>query len=404
MPATIQPEKKEAREAFLLRAKSASVPLETAHALYRNFLLDNLESAEVVEGESEIEKTLADGDATFKELFPLSSKIPQTELCTGDRLVVRKRVSNPTSKSAPLNIGEDELRVLAENRGVTWNAEFKDRFTSYWASDQRVDRHGDIVVQKWNFKEFEGNPTMPWSHNWEAPPIGKIIDWNVHDRQEKSYTGPSLQLIGLFAPESVSPFADSIFRLVKSGFLPGCSVGFFPTRVLKVNSPKERKELGLGPGGIVCAENTLVEMSPCTLPANSGCFAVLSAAKQKGLIRPNDHEVVRELRRTELLHGKIDKSRWIGEDSITVAMWKHLFPEVEIKAHKDVEAPVVSDSVLAALKDLGDAQEALMRSLDKHTEEISKSIQSLKTPVNPSTAQLEKMLEESSRTVRYLRS
>jgi len=78
-----------------------------------------------------------------------------------------------------------------------------------------------------------------------------------------------------FASYDEYPFADTIFKLYKGGFLRSFSVGFNPTRYETV----ERGEKGSR--GYDFIEQELWEVSACTVPSNPNA---LVAAKAKGVI------------------------------------------------------------------------------------------------------------------------
>lgn len=87
------------------------------------------------------------------------------------------------------------------------------------ASTEAIDAHGTILLQDWDLTRFERNPVVLWAHNCDDQelPIGRAIA-RVEDGQ----------LIATieFAPESINPFAESVFQHYAAGFLRAVSVGF----------------------------------------------------------------------------------------------------------------------------------------------------------------------------------
>lgn len=85
-----------------------------------------------------------------------------------------------------------------------------------------VDREGDTIsLQGLDFKNFERNPLLLWSHNQGAekrPPIGKVEKIWQQDNQVH------------FTPrfDMKDPFAADIWRKFKEGFLNAFSIGFIP--------------------------------------------------------------------------------------------------------------------------------------------------------------------------------
>lgn len=237
-----------------------------------------------------------------------------------------------------------ELQDLCFKRGVKWNDDYKGRAKAWWASDERSDRHGDIVVQSWEFDEFEDNPVMLFSHEWGLPPIGGVLAWEVKNRMSKKYSGDALHLVGLFALGSAWDWAETVFRLTDAGFLRSGSVGFMPGSIVNVTDPEERQKLGLGQYGLVFKDNRLLEWSPTSIPANPGAHQVLSEAKSKGLVQPSDLQVLRELTRREMQPTR-NNNLWVHRDAMMITMWRTLFPEVRVPPTKEMDVPLLLEEL-----------------------------------------------------------
>jgi HK97 family phage prohead protease len=142
-------------------------------------------------------------------------------------------------------------------------------------SDARVDLMGDTINQMgWDLSGFTGgNPVALWAHDASQLPIGKAL--NVYVRNNS-------QLVGEinFVPKETSRFADTVYQMVKGGYLNAVSVGFAPTE-WKFAEQKERQ------GGIDFLKQKLLEISVVPLPANPGA---LVEARSAGI----DIEPVRE--------------------------------------------------------------------------------------------------------------
>lgn len=244
-------------------------------------------------------------------------------------------------------MSEPELRALMEKRGMPFDPRYMSRQVRYWASDQRVDAHGDIVLQKWDFSKFEKNSPMPWSHNWYAPPIGRHLSWDVTSRSDGSYAGPATRTFGIFALPEHSKIADDVQSLVKAGMLPCCSVGFEPIEVLDIKDPEERKKLGLGRWGMIYAHNALLEVSPTTIPANPGAmtFSLYKSAAEQKLLTPANIGVLRELRRQEAMRTVDPEQSFSKSEAALFEMVQHIFPGYTMRRHDDIEEPVASDEV-----------------------------------------------------------
>lgn len=124
-------------------------------------------------------------------------------------------------------------------------------------STANTDRHGDIVQQNWDLKNFIQNPVILNSHNYDdvAEIVGKVVDIGLN---------PDSQLAGKikFAVNE-NPKARIIYELYKNGFANAFSVGFIP------------KDFGSN-GEITLSE--LLEISVVSVPANA-----MALAKAKGI-------------------------------------------------------------------------------------------------------------------------
>jgi len=141
-----------------------------------------------------------------------------------------------------------------------------DRTLRYCFSDGSVDRAGDTIDPAgWDLANFKSNPVALWSHmSWE-PPIGRASNVEVLKRR----------LMGdiTYASFDEYPFADTIYRLSKGGFINAVSVGFIPLD-WDFAQDKER------PFGLDFHKQELLEISPCPVPCNPNA---LGAAKSAGI-------------------------------------------------------------------------------------------------------------------------
>ncbi len=260
-----------------------------------------------------------------------------------DGPVIVKMGSRPLVAKA---YSADELRAFAEEAGIPWDDGYEDRVVEVWASDERVDRDGDIVEQSsWDFANFAKNPLVLWGHEWEAPPIGNAIRWAVENRKDDDYEGPALRLTELFAPGDASPQAESVLRLAKAGFLRSGSVGFFPGEVVSPESDEAREELGLSEGGYFLRKCELIEHSHCSVPSNPGAINILATAKAAGGLASTDIAAIRELARQDaLVVGREDV--WSRMDSALRRAWNELYPDVRIEDHASIAHPIMPDSAV----------------------------------------------------------
>ena len=155
------------------------------------------------------------------------------------------------------------MRLAVAEPMVAAEGERKLRFVF---SDGTVDRSGDSIDPAgWQIKTFMENPVALWAHDSSSPPIGRA-----------SNVGPlGLKLMGdiEFMPADISPFADSVYRMIKAGFVRAVSVGFIPLKYAFSND-KDR------PYGIDFTKQELLEISVCPVPCNPNA---LHEAKSLGI-------------------------------------------------------------------------------------------------------------------------
>ena len=141
-----------------------------------------------------------------------------------------------------------------------------DRKLRFVFSDGTVDRSGDSIDPKgWKTETFMENPVALWAHDSSSPPIGRA----------SSVGAVGAKLMGdiEFMSAEISPFADSIYRMIKAGFVRAVSVGFIPLKWAFVND-KDR------PYGIDFSKQELIEISVCPVPCNPNA---LQEAKSLGI-------------------------------------------------------------------------------------------------------------------------
>ena len=287
---------------------------------------------------------------------------------------------------------DEELTNLMQARQMPMTPELLGRVVPWFGSDERVDGDGDIVRQNWDFEDFQDNSPMPFSHSWEQPPVGRVIDWKVVQRNDSDYSGPALWLLCMFATADEWEFADSVFRLVQTGILKGGSVGFFSTRIIDVTDEEERNELGLGRFGLILDQNTLLEFSPATIPANPGAVALRARKAGPAGLKSHDMHVVRELIRQE--DTRLDRTRqWSAHEEVLLAAMKSLFPKETYTFHKDLDVPVTASVSFDTkepetnVEDLLDMDE--LKKLTEAVEDLAKAFGEHKSMVETKLSALE---------------
>ena len=141
-----------------------------------------------------------------------------------------------------------------------------DRKLRFVFSDGTIDRSGDSIdPQGWQTKTFMDNPVALWAHDSSSPPIGRASNVGL--------MGAKLMGDIEFMSAELSPFADSIYRMSKAGFIRAVSVGFLPLKWAFTNDNDR-------PFGIDFMKQELLEISVCPVPCNPNA---LSEAKSLGI-------------------------------------------------------------------------------------------------------------------------
>lgn len=146
-----------------------------------------------------------------------------------------------------------------------------DRTFRFTISTGSVDRDKDtLAVKGWELGNFRKNPVVLFAHDSRRPPIGRAAKIFVE--------GNSLKADAEFmdSDTDISGFADTIFRMVKGGFLKTTSVGFLPIEFEFVSSKDDEDRVG----GIDFLKQELLEFSIVPVPANPDA---LIQARSKGI-------------------------------------------------------------------------------------------------------------------------
>lgn len=126
-----------------------------------------------------------------------------------------------------------------------------DRSVTMVISTNDVDRDGDIIEPSGiDLRNFKKNPVVLFAHNYREPPIAKAIDIRVEGNKLVSTTQ--------FPEPGVYGLSDTIFNLLKGGFINAASIGF---EVLESSPLPEGK-------GFHFTKTELLEWSFVPVPAN----------------------------------------------------------------------------------------------------------------------------------------
>lgn len=133
------------------------------------------------------------------------------------------------------------------------------RTVKFIASDETVDRYGDIVrIDGWDLSNYLRNPIFAWAHKTGDPPIGQVTSLEVAKKK--------LVAVAEFAKEGLYPFADMLWKMVLAGMLRAVSVGFLPlaSPVYLKNDPENPDRIT----GLEWTKQELLELSLVPVPAN----------------------------------------------------------------------------------------------------------------------------------------
>lgn len=107
----------------------------------------------------------------------------------------------------------------------TFDTEIKEeadsRRMSFKISTGAVDRDGDIIEPKgWQTDAFMLNPCVLFAHDYKSLPVAKAV--------KLTKTDTALIAVAEFPPKGTYEFADTVYDMLKGGFLNATSVGFKP--------------------------------------------------------------------------------------------------------------------------------------------------------------------------------
>jgi HK97 family phage prohead protease len=161
----------------------------------------------------------------------------------------------------------DRIRVI-EKTGTLEVDSDTDRTAHFIASDESVDRYGDVVMADgWDLKNYKRNPILLWMHDYTAP-IGNATV-TVEDGR--------LMARAKFAAKGLSAIADQCWALVKDKVLRAVSVGF---QVEGADDYEPIIDKNGRQTGVRYLRQELLELSLVAVPANPNA---LSVARSLGL-------------------------------------------------------------------------------------------------------------------------
>lgn len=167
-------------------------------------------------------------------------------------------------------------KFMAASKG---DPDESNRQITFIISTSTRDRDGDIIVQEgWDLKEYTLNPQVLWAHKASELPIGRAENTAVE--------GGRLISTAVFATRDENPFADTIFKLYRGGFLNATSVGFEPKKIELIEGDEP------GDIGFRFLHQKLLEYSAVPIPSNPDALVV---ARGNGIDIDRCDELVQRL-------------------------------------------------------------------------------------------------------------
>ena len=125
------------------------------------------------------------------------------------------------------------------------------RSMHFLISTDAVDRDNDVLDPKgWQLDSYKANPIVAFAHDYKSLPIAKCTSIVT--------TPKGLEATAEFPPKGVHAFADTVYDMLKAGFLSATSVGFRP---IDYEQATDRK-------GFNFKKQELTEFSIVPIPSN----------------------------------------------------------------------------------------------------------------------------------------
>ena len=185
----------------------------------------------------------------------------------------------------------------------------EDRVLRFVTSTENIDRDGDVLeINGWELENYKRSPVILFGHDYQSLPVGKCI--GIY----KDTDNRKLVQDIMFPTKDEYEFADTVYRLARSGYLSSTSVGF-----IGLETEPRLNEKGEYVGRKY-KKMELLETSIVPVPSNP--FAtMMTEARSKGII--NDDEL-KELTRKAVVPYKSyptepESTEWDGPNEIATA-------------------------------------------------------------------------------------
>ncbi len=122
------------------------------------------------------------------------------------------RVTEKWREQIEKGIMPDHVVKAFDPKSVEVTADEATRKAAFIVSTGDEDRDGDVIAQDgWDLSSYRKSPVVLWAHDTKQPPIAKAAEIGV--------VGGRLKAVTVFPEKGVYPFADTVYGLVKGGFL-----------------------------------------------------------------------------------------------------------------------------------------------------------------------------------------
>ena len=151
-----------------------------------------------------------------------------------------------------LNVRLDQSAIASAGAAFGLDG-LPDRRISFILSDESVGRDQHTVATNgWVLDNYLKNPVVLLSHDDSQPPVGRTVDIGA--------VGKQLRATVEFPDADTYPLGDTIYRLLKGGYMNAASVSWLP---LEWKAANDRKR----PGGLDFTRQELLEWSIVSVPA-----------------------------------------------------------------------------------------------------------------------------------------
>ena len=159
--------------------------------------------------------------------------------------------------------GRDGGAVIIRKQAIANAEDLGNRQIKFTISTGGIDRENDrLSADGWSLKSYRKNPVVMFAHDYKQLPIARAVSIS----QENG----TLVSMAEFATADLNPFAETVYRMIKGGFLNAVSVGFRPQKF-------KSAERDNGQQGFDFEEQELLEYSVVPVPANP--HALVAASK-----------------------------------------------------------------------------------------------------------------------------